>query len=119
MRLAGLWVGALALLVQVFAWTLTMPAVDLAADLESICTADGLSHGPSGDGPAGNHDPAQHAGAGHCPLCPLIGGLHLPPPLVQPTLPQSIAHHGPEALPGDMVVAGWFLSTLQARAPPV
>ncbi|WP_391346735.1 hypothetical protein [Azospirillum sp. A23] len=55
---------------------------------------------------------------GSCPLCPLIGGLAMPPPDL-PMTRASVGRHSPEVLPGDVIAAGWFLSTLQARAPPV
>ncbi|PWC53830.1 hypothetical protein TSO221_09890 [Azospirillum sp. TSO22-1] len=117
-RRIGLMAGVIALMVQVFAWTLAMPAQVAAIDWMTVCTAEGLVHLDVDGAPTGTDAPVKHPGMEHCPLCPLIGGLYLPPP-VQPVLRQTIARHGPEGLPGAEVVAGWFLSTLQARAPPV
>ncbi|WP_431859127.1 DUF2946 domain-containing protein [Azospirillum sp.] len=120
-RRIGLMAGVIALMLQVFAWTLTMPAQVAAMnpmDGMTICTAEGLVHLDADGAPAGTDAPMKHPGMEHCPLCPLIGGLYLPPP-VQTVLRQTVTRHGPEGLPGAVVVAGWFLSTLQARAPPV
>lgn len=114
----GLMVGVIALMLQVLAWTLTMPAKFTADNWTTICTAEGLVHLEGNGAPGGADLPAKHPVAEHCPLCPLIGGLYLPP-VVQLVLRQAVARHGPEGLPGAVVVAGWFLSTLQARAPPV
>lgn len=119
LRRLTLLAGAVALVVQMVAWALVMPARSLAADLIPICAADGTVHLVADDGADDPAPPSHHAGADSCPLCPLIGGLSTPPPPALPLLPQTIARHGPEALPGDLLVTGWFLSTLQARAPPV
>ncbi|WP_377807192.1 DUF2946 family protein [Azospirillum sp. A29] len=145
-RRAGLAAGAIALLLQVVAWA-WMPAVIASATAAEssrivICTPDGFKtvvmddHGMAGD-PAGDesdsakNDSGQSGlgqgdllqgdllmSGGSCPLCPLIGGLALPPPDLRMTR-ASVGRHSPEALPGDVIAAGWFLSTLQARAPPV
>lgn len=122
----GLTAGALALLFQLFAWTLIMPATSAPISGIAICTAEGLVHldleGPPADAdllanhPAGH--PADHPGGGSCPLCPLVGGLHLPPPLPL-VVRDAMTRHSPAALPGALILTGWFLSTLQARAPPV
>ncbi len=99
-----------------------MPAVSLAASAEriTICSVDGVKTikiGP--DGQAIPDDDQGKAGVtGHCPLCPLVAGAGLPPvaPLALPT--ERVAAHDARALPGDAIAAGWFLSSLQARAPP-
>lgn len=125
-RCIGLMAGAFALMLQVFAWTLTMPAKTATANGIAggiangiiVCTAEGLVHLDVDGPPFGTDTPAKHSDTASCPLCPLIGGLHLPPP-IHLVLRQAVARHGPEGLPGALVVAGWFLSTLQARAPPV
>lgn len=126
MRCIGLIGGMLALLFQLFAWTLIMPAKSAPTSEITICTAQGLVHLDADDALAGaelptDHPakhPADHQDGGSCPLCPLIGGLHLPPPLHQ-MASGAATRHGPVALPGALILAGWFLSTLQARAPPV
>lgn len=114
--------GVLALLFQLFAWTLTMPAKSATVTEITICTAQGLVHLDADGALAGaelpTEHPAEHPDGGSCPLCPLIGGLHLPPPLHQ-MAPDAVVRHGPMALPGALILTGWFLSTLQARAPPV
>ncbi|MBP2302704.1 DUF2946 family protein [Azospirillum picis] len=120
MRGTALLAGVLALLLQLFSWTLVMPARTSPANWIIVCTAEGLVHldvdGPPA-GTAGKELPAKAPDTGGCPLCPLVGGLHLPPPLH--LVPQAaVARHSPLSLPGRLVLAGWFLSTLQARAPP-
>lgn len=140
-RRAGLAAGAIALLLQVVAWA-WMPAVIASANAAEssrivICTPDGFKtvvmddHGMAGD-PAGDESNSAQNNSGQgdllqgdllmsggsCPLCPLIGGLAMPPPDLRMTR-ASVGRHSPEALPGDVIAAGWFLSTLQARAPPV
>lgn len=121
-RRIGLMAGALALMLQLFAWTLTMPAKSTPLDGITVCTAEGLVHLDVDGPPAGAELPAEHpmehADGGSCPLCPLVGGLHLPPPL-HLVSQDAVARHGPVTLPGALILAGWFLSTLQARAPPV
>ncbi|WP_434623024.1 DUF2946 family protein [Azospirillum sp. B2RO_4] len=64
-------------------------------------------HAPSSTGP----------GTGHCPLCPLVAGLALPPPPLTVGPPLAMASDT-RLLPAERIAAGWFLSTLQARAPP-
>lgn len=135
-RRAGLAAGAIALLLQVVAWAWMPAVIASAAAAESsrvvICTPDGFKtvvmddHGMAGD-PAGDASDSSKSdllqgdmlmSGGSCPLCPLIGGLAMPPP--DPRMARaSVGRHSPEALPGDVIAAGWFLSTLQARAPPV
>lgn len=121
-RRIALMSGVLALLFQLFAWTLTMPATSAPGTDAAICSAQGLVHSNADDALAGaalpTDHPTGHQDGGSCPLCPLIGGLHLPPPLHQ-MAPGVVVRHGPVALPGALILAGWFLSTLQARAPPV
>lgn len=138
-RRAGLAAGAIALLLQIVAWA-WMPAMIASANaagsgLIVICTADGFKtvalddHGAAGDparfgstestsnGPdTGKSDPTMSGGS--CPLCPLVGGLAMPPPDLRMAR-ASVGRHSPESLPCDAIAAGWFLSTLQARAPPV
>jgi hypothetical protein len=124
-RRVGLMAGAVALLLQIVAWAWLPVWLSSSNAAEGvgivICTPDGLKTLASGnDGtPPGQAttktDPAK-AGAG-CPLCPLVAGLALPPP-VDPVMPADLARHGSGALPGERIAAGWFLSTLQARAPP-
>ena len=135
-RRAGLAAGAIALLLQVVAWA-WMPAVIASATAAEssrivICTPDGFKtvvmddHAMAGDPAADEKDSAQSGlgqgdllmSGGSCPLCPLIGGLAMPPPDLRMTR-ASVGRHSPEALHGDVIAAGWFLSTLQARAPPV
>ncbi|MFD1626061.1 DUF2946 family protein [Azospirillum griseum] len=131
-RRVSLLAGAVALLLQIVAWA-WMPA--MAAPLPGagggdgpsrivICTPDGFKTvlldaqgAPIQTDADRNADTDTAMSGGSCPLCPLIGGLALPPPLALLT-PDDVGRHGPEALPGDRIAAGWFLSTLQARAPP-
>lgn len=132
MKRIGPMAGALALLFQVMAWAFmpiamaagTGPAASLTADAlpVAICTPEGFKSVPlavAGD-PVGDpsNGPSDPAPTDHdCPLCPLVGGLTTvsPPAQVAPAAP---GRHAAIALPGDPIAAGWFLSTLQARAPP-
>jgi hypothetical protein len=121
-RRVGLMAGVLAFLCQVLAWSVAMPAVSLAAAVDSItiCSVDGVKTikiGP--DGQTTPDDEGKVCESGHCPLCPLVGGAGLPPvpPLVAPN--ERVAAHDARALPGDVIAAGWFLSSLQARGPPL
>lgn len=121
MRHGGLMVVALAFLLQIVAWA-WMPAWAAAADDGSngeiiICTANGLvkitpdgAAGPDGD----DTDATNHG----CPLCPLVGGLALPPQPPLQAVPVQTLRHQAVALSGAQIAAGWFLATLQARAPP-
>ncbi|MFD1626201.1 DUF2946 family protein [Azospirillum griseum] len=124
-RRVSLMVGALAFLCQALAWSVMMPAQAMAAsnstvaDVITICSVDGIKTikvGP--DGQALPDEDGTAAASGHCPLCPLLAGAGLPPvpPLALPT--EQVAAHDARALPGDAIAAGWFLSSLQARAPP-
>ncbi|WP_236784025.1 DUF2946 family protein [Azospirillum humicireducens] len=76
----------------------------------------GLTESELVNSDTGKSDPAISGAS--CPLCPLVGGLAMPPPDLRMAR-ASVGRYGPEALPGDAIAAGWFLSTLQARAPPV
>ncbi|MBY6264881.1 DUF2946 domain-containing protein [Azospirillum sp. 412522] len=125
-RRVGLAAGAIALLLQIVAWA-WMPAMVASADAADsdrmvICTPDGFKtmvwgdHGTGGDAVSGKTESAMSGGS--CPLCPLIGGLAMPPPDMR-MVPAMSRRHSPELLPGDLIAAGWFLSTLQARGPPV
>jgi hypothetical protein len=117
-RCAGLMVAALAFLLQVvsWAWAPAQAAVNGRDGEILICTADGLvKFTPDGEGDSGGDNAATDHG---CPLCPLVGGLALPtqPPLQ--TVPVRLIRLQAAALPGAQIAAGWFLATLQARAPP-
>lgn len=134
--------GMAALLLQVIAWGWMPVASAVARTGETsslqICSAGGFAtidvdsaeFGPAnygialigvdhdaGDGHGGTSDPTPF-GSGHCPLCPLIAGLALPPPPL--TVEPAMAVAGDtRLLPGERIAAGWFLSTLQARGPPL
>lgn len=116
-RRIGLMAGAVAFLCQVMAWTVLMPAMSLGAEGIPVCTADGVvlvsidEHGQKTEKATGT--------AMLCPLCPLIAGMAPPPPPVDAALPADIGRQGPLALPGGIIAAGWFLSSVQARAPPL
>ncbi|WP_052710058.1 DUF2946 family protein [Azospirillum thiophilum] len=127
-RIGGL-AGAVALLLQIVSWA-WMPAVIQAANAADtsrivICAPDGFKtvllddRGMPVDPDAADSGAPEHAmSGGSCPLCPLIGGLAMPP-LAVFAMSVDFERHGPEQLPGSRIAAGWFLSTLQARAPPV
>lgn len=126
----GLLAAAVALIVQLFAWA-WMPAWSApgggnSTQFAAICTPDGVKVVALGDDglvaelqpsplPA-EKSPASKA-EGQCPLCPLIGGLGLLP-VQAVVMPSDVERHGPTALPGNQIATGWFLATLQARAPP-
>lgn len=126
----GLLAAAVALIVQLIAWA-WMPAWSAsgggtATQFTAICTPDGVkvvafdedglvaelqsSTLPSEKSPANKPE-------GQCPLCPLIGGLGLVPAQAV-VMPSDVERHSPTTLPGSQIATGWFLATLQARAPP-
>lgn len=121
---AGCVAGAVALLFQIVSWA-WMPAWTSVGSPDAerivICTPDGLKtialddHGTPSDPDAGTTGKA--VAGGFCPLCPLVGGLAMPP-VTTLAVARDFERHGPEALPGSHIAAGWFLSSLQARAPP-
>ncbi len=130
-RWTSLLAGAVALLLQIVAWA-WMPAVIMSANaavptIEAktgrivICTPDGFrtvmldDHGTPTDSDRGVPRPALSGDS--CPLCPLLGGLALPPPALR-VMPANVPLHSQQVLPSERIAAGWFLSTLQARAPP-
>ncbi|WP_345769741.1 DUF2946 family protein [Azospirillum thiophilum] len=140
-RRLGLVAGMAALLLQVIAWGWMSPIPGaVRADQSTpllICSAGGLTTiqvdpadydvnkaGPGGQtanevvGGPGDLPTPMPSGTGHCPLCPLIAGLALPPP---PTSigPAIVESGNSRPLPGGPIAVGWFLSTLQARAPPL
>lgn len=128
--------GMAALLLQVMAWGWMPVATAVAGTAGTtsllICSAGGFAtidvdpveYGFSaigtdrdaGDSHGGTSDPTPF-GSGHCPLCPLIAGLALPPPPLS-VEPAMTVVSDTRLLPGERIAAGWFLSTLQARAPP-
>nr|WP_255636089.1 DUF2946 family protein [Azospirillum sp. 412522] len=127
--------GMLALLLQVIAWGWMPLTVGIAqaGGIVSlpICSSGGLTtigvdaadYGPDGFGTAPDGDSrgklpdSTPAGTGHCPLCPLVAGLALPPPPL--TVGPAVAViRDIRLLPAEWTADGWFLSTLQARAPP-
>jgi hypothetical protein len=116
----GLGAGTLALLAQILIWAWA-PAAVASADGVSfggilVCTPSGfktvvLNDQGDGDGPT----PA--LGQDGCPLCPLIGGLALPPPDL---FALTLVFRPFDGEPGAErhSVSTWFLYNLQARAPP-
>lgn len=133
-RQLGLVAGMAALLLQVIAWGwmpvsagTTGSGIAQAGETVSlaICSSGGLTTIqaaaadfviPHDGDPGKSPDPAS-PGTGHCPLCPLVTGLALPPPLLA-VGPALAMDRDTRLLPAEHVAAGWFLSTLQARAPP-
>ncbi|CAO3435718.1 DUF2946 family protein [Azospirillum endophyticum] len=127
--------GMAALLLQVIAWGWLTPVTGTAKAGETavllICSSGGLTtieadaadYGIVDPGSAHNADgqgkpsDSPHPGTGHCPLCPLVAGLALPPPplTVDPAVAMA---RDTRLLPAERLATGWFLSTLQARAPP-
>lgn len=104
----ALLLGVVALLVQLAGWAgMPMRAMAAAADPE-ICSAHD-------DAPP--HDTADHHTRG-CPLCTLVHGLSGPPPADTLGIPVSYVVYRPRPLAVERVATGWFLSSLQPRAPP-
>ncbi|BAI71439.1 hypothetical protein AZL_008010 [Azospirillum sp. B510] len=126
-RRVGLMAGAMAFVLQMMVWSMVMPAMALdgapaGAEAVTICSPNGFKTvfiGSDGQPVA----PEDGSGSGnaakdHCPLCPTVTGAGLPPQ-VQTAIPaESMAMTDARTLPGDVIAAGWFLSSLQARAPP-
>lgn len=121
MRRFGLCAAAMAFLLQVIAWAWMAPIASVAKGGGPtsivICSTDGYKTIQLDDGQSPATDKDSATGGHGCPLCPLIGGLGLVTP-VAVIGPDLVFRHGPVALPGSAIAAGWFLSTLQARAPP-
>lgn len=121
MRRGSLMVAALVFLLQIVTWA-WMPASAMAQPVGSgdglvICTGDGLIKLlPDGSKVPLEKDGVE--GSYHCPLCSLVGSVALPPPPVAVVGSVDEIRHMPQTLPGDQIAAGWFLATLQARAPP-
>lgn len=120
-RRSSLLAAVIALLIQNLVWGLLMPGAAAAAPpgAIAICTSDGLVY-QAADGTLLTADGATVAPAkagGHCPLCPLIAGLSLPPPAVTAAPPSARRAPAP-ALPEQQGAPRWFLATPQARAPP-
>jgi hypothetical protein len=120
-RRIGLLAGAVAFLLQMFVWSIQAPAV-AAGSLIPVCTVDGITLvdlNPDAQNPdSGSGDPAKAKfKAAGCPLCPLAQGLSVPPPALEPAKPSFLVHHSSLRLPGDYIAAGWYLSSLKARAP--
>ncbi|CAO3356895.1 hypothetical protein [Azospirillum palustre] len=129
-RRLGLVAAMAALLLQVIAWSwmpLMSSGVAQAGETMSlaICSSGGLTTIQAAaadfaiphDGDHGKSPDPASSGTGHCPLCPLVTGLALPPPLLA-VGPALAMNRDTRLLPAEHVAAGWFLSTLQARAPP-
>ena len=135
----GLTVGVVAFLFQLFAWAWCPPVAVADTLTIPICTPVGMIYktvssdaglqaaglqtavlpdagGATDSGTDGGMDIKilDHG----CPLCPLVAGLSVPPPDIDIALPGDLSRHGSIGLPGERIAAGWFLSTLQARAPP-
>lgn len=125
-RRAGLLAGALAFVVQMMVWSATMPAMALdgmpaGAEAIAICSADGIKTivvGSDGQVPSDDGSGSGSAAKDHCPLCPTVTGAGLPPQVQTAVPAESMAMADARTLPGDVIAAGWFLSSLQARAPP-
>ncbi|MBP2232614.1 hypothetical protein J2847_005945 [Azospirillum agricola] len=126
-RCAGLLAGLLAFVVQMMVWSATMPAMALAeapggTETIAICSADGvkmITIGSDGQPDSGDYGSnTTGAAKDHCPLCPTMTGAGLPPLASMVVPSQGMVAADACALPGDVIAAGWFLSSLQARAPP-
>jgi hypothetical protein len=124
LRRIGLLIGAVAMLVQLIAWS-SLPmatmalAMDLAADDLAMCSVhDTTSAASETDARPVAPDAAAHHGHG-CPLCTLVQGLSSPPPISAACAPVTLTVAQTVPMSGELVAAAWFLSSLQARAPPV
>lgn len=124
LRRIGLLIGAVAVLVQLIAWSaLPMTAMGLttasAADDLAMCSVhDTGSAASEADAQPATPDAAAHHGHG-CPLCTLVQGMSGPPPISAACAPVTLSVVQAVPMSGELVAAAWFLSSLQARAPPV
>lgn len=126
-RRIGLLAGALALLFQMLAIPFTMPLMgQRSGETIVICTAEGMSTitldaagQPVMDAAGKPAQPGGHDSCDGCLTCSLCNLPGLLTPALTLVLPVVWVRHGPEALPGSHIAAGWFLSCLQARAPPL
>ena len=124
-RRVGLLAGAIAFVLQMMVWSMAMPAMALdgapaGAEAVTICSVDGFKTvfiGTDGQ-PVAPEDGSGGPAKDHCPLCPTITGAGLPPQAPMAVPAETMAVADARALPGDVIAAGWFLSSLQARAPP-
>lgn len=123
-RRLGLLAGLLAFVIQVTAWSVMVPGMTAsagAAEVITICGADGLrTIALDADGNPLPDDGTGSAGAscGHCPLCPVMAGVGLPP-VTGAALPVVWLAAGDHPAPSaDPIIAGRLLSDLRARAPP-
>jgi hypothetical protein len=118
LRRIGLLIGAAAFLLQMLTWSVYAPAM-AAGEAMEICTAEGMITAFL-DADGQPITPEKTApDSKHCGFCLLVQGVGAAPTAIDVRLPQNAARHGAEALPGPVIAAGWFLSTLQARAPPI
>lgn len=127
--------GVLALLVQMMAWGIGLPA-DAASGRDGsaasivICTVEGLKRvavdadgvaladSRTDDGSAGGGTGGADAGGGHCPLCPLVGGAGLPPAPFAVSTPGLVVLAVASAATDDAVLDSRISSGWRARAPP-
>ncbi|WP_236784023.1 DUF2946 family protein [Azospirillum humicireducens] len=124
-RRVGLLAGALAFVLQMMVWSMAMPAMAMGgapagAEAVTICSVDGFKTvfiGSDGQ-PVAPEDGSGGAAKDHCPLCPTVTGAGLPPQVQTAVPAESMAMADARTLPGEVIAAGWFLSSLQARAPP-
>lgn len=124
-RRVGLMAGALAFVLQMMVWSMAIPAMALdgataGAEAVTICSVDGFKTvfiGPDGQ-PVSPEDGSGGAAKDHCPLCPTVTGAGLPPQAPTTVPAEGMMMADARSLPGDVIAAGWFLSSLQARAPP-
>ncbi len=117
----GLGAGTLSLLAQILLWAWMPTAVVADGGVFGgilVCTPSGFKTVALNDqGYADGDAPTPALGQDGCPLCPLIGGLALPPPdLFALTL--IVLPFDREAGAERLSVSTWFLYNLQARAPP-
>lgn len=127
MRRAGLLLGVLAFLIQTAGWATAAPSMAAAqvgaggAFIIPICATDGVKMvavDDSGQPVSPDGETPDAAKKDHCPLCPVVVALGLPAVAAAELRPPDERRHDVSALPGLRIAAGWFLSTLQARAPP-
>lgn len=118
LRRISLLIGATAFLLQILTWSVYAPAM-AAGEAVAICSIEGMIvvHLDADGQPITPEKTAPDNK--HCGLCLLAQGLGAAPATINAQLPLRVVHHGAEALPGAAIAAGWFLSTLQARAPPI
>jgi hypothetical protein len=111
LRKPPLLIAGAALLLQVIAWAYFAPAMATGRPTIFCNVAEHAGHEPT--------PPASSTvNTDHCALCLLAQGLNAAPAPVGIAVPREAVAPAPLPAFADADYVGWFLGTLQARAPP-